>query len=276
MSKPQQSRSAEYAYEAIRAAILAGGLAPGSVVSQVRLAAELGVSRTPLREGLRRLEAEGLVTSDFNRRMVVSEVSLADLDELYAMRLTLEPLALRVSVPYLSVEEREAVRDALGQSVAALAEKDFDRFQVAHRRFHLGLTARCGDRLQRAVSDLWDQAERYRREYMTGAMHVGTLERTNDEHRLICDAAMLQDGDLAAEELTQHLLRTSLSIMRSTDGRAHPLAIMKAVPEAAHFDASLIGTHQSTVRDSATAAGAESGRRVDDASGERTQGDGQV
>src|ERR1700735_2814313 len=89
-------------YDRIRTAILHGELAPGSVMSQVVLADELGVSRTPLREALRILQSEGLVEAEPTRRVRVAPLTAKDLEQLCVMRIALESTALRISIPRLT------------------------------------------------------------------------------------------------------------------------------------------------------------------------------
>ncbi len=105
-------RSADVVHEALREAILSGGLPQGAVLSQVQLAQQFGVSRTPLREALRMLQVEGFVDSVPNRRVRVAEVSVGDLEQLYAQRIVLEALAVRLSVPYFSADDFAAMRRA--------------------------------------------------------------------------------------------------------------------------------------------------------------------
>src|SRR4051794_27986861 len=88
----------EQVYRRVREAILEGEIAPGSVMSQVALADELGVSRTPLREALRMLQSEGLVDAQTNRRVTVKPISATDLEELVVMRVALETEAVRPSI----------------------------------------------------------------------------------------------------------------------------------------------------------------------------------
>src|ERR1700732_3938430 len=98
------------AYDRVRLAILDGTLEPGRPISQVRLAGELQVSRTPLREALRLLEHEGLVESDFNRRVRAKPLTMPDLEALTAMRLTSEPLGVRLTTPTLDPERLVEIR----------------------------------------------------------------------------------------------------------------------------------------------------------------------
>ena len=104
--------------------IVRGALAPGRELSQVELARRTGVSTTPLREALRRLEAEGLVESRRNRRPRVRPFDCQDLDSVYAARVLLEPLALRLTVPRLTAGDLSALRDRLDamRRVAAQVE----------------------------------------------------------------------------------------------------------------------------------------------------------
>src|SRR4051812_49482729 len=94
----------EQVYRRVREAILEGEIAPGATMSQVALADDLGISRTPLREALRMLQTEGLVDAERNRRVRVAPLSPADLEELYVMRVALEAEAIRLAVPRLTAE----------------------------------------------------------------------------------------------------------------------------------------------------------------------------
>ncbi len=97
----ETGQNTEDVYERVRNAILDGELAAGTVMSQVALAEELGISRTPLREALRLLQGEGLIEAEPNRRVRVAPMTASDMEELCVMRVTLEAEALRLSVPLL-------------------------------------------------------------------------------------------------------------------------------------------------------------------------------
>src|SRR5947209_16972901 len=105
MTPGENGQSTEDVYARVRAAILDGELAAGAVMSQVALAEELGISRTPLREALRMLQSERLVEAEPNRRVRVAAMSPADLEELCIVRVTLEAEALRLSVPLMTSED---------------------------------------------------------------------------------------------------------------------------------------------------------------------------
>jgi DNA-binding GntR family transcriptional regulator len=225
--------STAHAYREVRAAILDGGLAPGSVFSQVQLAARLGISRTPLREALRLLQNERLVRAEARRRFRVASLDLGDLEQLYAMRLCLEPLAVRATVPLLSDVELGDLRSALEEGALALARGEAAAFRLPHRRFHLGLVAHAGERLTDTVAELWDHAERYRLMYHhTAADEMAVYTLAQSEHRAILAAAEEREEERTAALLAAHLARTALTIFASRDPGQEPRLIRDALRHA--------------------------------------------
>src|SRR5918998_502569 len=97
----------------LREQILSGELPEGAILSQVKLAERFGVNRTPLREALRMLQREGLIEAQYNRRVRVSRLSTADLEDLYAQRIVTEALGVRLTVPTLEPQDIADLRDLL-------------------------------------------------------------------------------------------------------------------------------------------------------------------
>jgi DNA-binding GntR family transcriptional regulator len=227
--------SALSAYRALRAAILSGELPPGSPVSQVKLAAAYGISRAPLREGLRLLQNEGLVTAIHNRRMRVAPLTLEDLEELYALRLLTETLAVALSVPLLTDEELERARATNDAMHASIEADDVAAADAPHREFHLGLVAQAGQRMQAQVADLWDHAERYRSTLLEGpAVRVAThVQLSAAEHDAILEAAETRDGDLCAQGIAKQLTRVGLDVMATLDPTHDPRILRIAIREVA-------------------------------------------
>src|SRR6201995_4945203 len=153
----------EQVYRRVREAILEGQIAPGTVMSQVALADDLGVSRTPLREALRMLQSEGLVEAQANRRVTVTPISATDLEELVVMRVALETEAVRLSIPRLIPEDLAALAGRLAEMAHFAEAKDYARWQAPHSAFHRGLTRPAGARLNAQLQQFSDHAERYRR-----------------------------------------------------------------------------------------------------------------
>src|SRR6478609_8207019 len=105
----------EPVYDRVRTAILNGELAPGAIMSQVSLAEELGISRTPLREALRMLQSEGLIEAEPNRRVRVAPMSPEDLEDLWIIRVTLETEALRLSMPRMTADDLARLEGSMAE-----------------------------------------------------------------------------------------------------------------------------------------------------------------
>nr|WTB09354.1 GntR family transcriptional regulator [Streptomyces antimycoticus] len=218
------------AYEHVRDAILRGELRPGTWISQVRLAADLRVSRTPLREALRRLQTEGLVQLDFNRRIRVAPLSIPDLEALYAMRLAVEPLAVLLSVPQLTAEDVSALEAALTAMETAASDGDEERATDHHCRFHFLLLSRTEDRLRTHAESMWDHSVRYLRIYHhEPGYRLALISMGRTGHQEILGAAQARDGRQASRLVAEHLARTALTVLASVAGAHDPKTIREAL-----------------------------------------------
>jgi DNA-binding GntR family transcriptional regulator len=222
--------STRHAYEQLRSRILFGELPPGTTFSQVQLATQLGVSRTPLREAVRLLQTEGLLQSEPKRRVRVAPVTTEDFEDLYTMRIALDSLAVRLTVPRLSEAELVGVGLAYLETTAAAAAGDVAAYREAHRRFHFGLFMHAGTRLERQVEDLWDHAERYRRLHLEHSGEPANVVRlVHRDHAGILEAARGGDAGLAARRMAEHLARTALVTLAHTDHRHEPARVRAAL-----------------------------------------------
>jgi DNA-binding GntR family transcriptional regulator len=217
-------------HELLRNQILHGQLPPGAVVSQAHLARDLGVSRSPIREACRWLEREGLVVSRHNHRVQVADFSLDDLEELYASRLVLEPLALTVRVSALTTSDLDEMATALEDMRHSAQQRDYDRFTVPHERFHSLLYSDTSGRLLRQISQLADHAGRYRRVYMTQTPSAWDVVMAHDTK--ILQALSRGDASAAGAELARHLAATALSIMALMDPLHDPRLLRAALHQA--------------------------------------------
>jgi len=217
------------AYEQLRRAILDCTLRPGASVSQVQLAARLDVSRTPLREAIRLLQREGLVQSDFNKRVRVMGISIRDLEALTAMRLAVEPLGVRLTVPHLDRGDLENLRQTMERLHAA---HDREPATVAHlhRSFHFGLVRHAEERLRTHIEDLWEQAERYRVLYQeadqTGGALIALAARA---HERIFEAAEQRRHELCSRRVAEHIAQTAVILVARVDGTHEPTLVRESL-----------------------------------------------
>jgi GntR family transcriptional regulator, rspAB operon transcriptional repressor len=212
-------------YGRVRSAILDGELAPGAVMSQVALAEELGISRTPLREALRMLQTERLVEAEPNRRVRVAPMTPADLEELYVIRVTLEAEAVRLSVPRMTSEQLARLEGYMAEMAHYAEAQDYRRWTMPHRQFHRALTAPAGERVNDLLGQLFDHAERYRR------LHIGhgPSAWATASHREILNACKTGDRDRSAALLASHLARTGFEVSELLDADYEPVALRAAL-----------------------------------------------
>jgi DNA-binding GntR family transcriptional regulator len=203
-----------HVYDQLRQAILEGDMRPGAVTSQMELTRDLNVGRTPLREALRMLQHEGLVVARPNRRVQVAPLSAPDAEELYVLRIALECVAIRLTVPSLTAMDIAELEGAMAQ-MDRLSEAGVVPMDKPHRAFHTRLIAGAGDRPTSLILELFDHAERYRRFY--GATAPGGYERRRAEHRQVLEAAADGDVERAAEALALHYVRTAQMIFAAVE-----------------------------------------------------------
>src|SRR3954447_3251459 len=211
-------------HDRLRDAILRGELPAGQTTSQVTLARDLDVGRTPLREALRMLQREGLVVSEPNRRVRIAQLSSSDAEELYVMRIALEAVAVRITVPRLTSTDFAELEGYMAQMDHYMRSEDRPGMRVPHRAFHDRLVHAAGERVLTTIGQLFDHGERYRLRY--GATTPERWDQRRAEHRAILDAAAASDGDLAAERLVAHYLQTVKFIFAALDP-AHDLARLR-------------------------------------------------
>jgi DNA-binding GntR family transcriptional regulator len=197
----QQFRSkSSWAYETVRGLILSGSLAAGASIDQQALAARLGISTTPLREALRRLEAEAYVLSQDHKEMrVAPPISFAAVESLYAVRLLLDPVAAKLACEVATDEQIRSVRSLLPP------ERGPSQFEylTRNREFHRAIYSACGNpALTRVLESLWDQCDRYR----VGLLeNLRMAERSRREHSQMCDLLAERDGEGLAALMYDHL-----------------------------------------------------------------------
>lgn len=196
--------------DGLRGQILRGELAPGSRIRQEDLAREFGASRLPVRDALRRLEAEGLVRLVASSGAWVERLSLAECTEAYLVRERLEPLLLGLSAPHLDAQALDRLADLAHRMEGA----DLETFLRLDREFHLlSFSAARTHSLGDLVLRLWNSTQHYRRAF---GLLVGIADSTatHAEHHLLVDALRRGQVRDAEELLAVHIRRTRVELAR--------------------------------------------------------------
>ncbi|MDF2827095.1 MAG: transcriptional regulator, GntR family [Mycobacterium sp.] len=195
----------------LRNAILRGAYPPGTRLRQEELAGQYGASRVPVREALRILESDGLVTTVANAGAWIARLSLDECAELYQVRERIEPLLLRYSLPTL--DDRQI--DHLAELAERMREtQDVERFLELDREFHLGSYADAGTSfLGPAVERLWNTTQHYRRAF-TRLLDPDSHRILHDEHHMLVTAIRDRDSDEAERVLLGHIRRTRRQLAR--------------------------------------------------------------
>ncbi len=218
----------EDVYTRLRAMLLNGEIPPGAVLSQVKLARQLEVSTTPLREAMRLLQAEGLLVAEHNRRSRVAELDPKDIDAVYASRIAVEALAIRLTVPGLSQDDLAALRQDLANMAEAGEAQDIAAWEPVHADFHRRLTDGCDEQMSRIIESIANHTERYRRSSLFGSP-VRTWEIGNQEHESIVAACEAGDAAEASVLLARHLARSALTVLAKVAPEENPVAVREAL-----------------------------------------------
>lgn len=202
----------------LKSLILEGKYPPGTRILQEDIAEKYDASRSPVREALRILESEGLVTLVANTGAWISELTLSDCEELYQIRERVEPLLLRLSIKDLSDEHLDML-----QSIQCALEKaeTIEEFLSLDREFHLLTYEGASTMLLGPMVDrLWNTTQHYRRAYSTLIALEG-FKSAHLEHELLLNAIRRRDPDDAERVLFGHIRRTRLGLEK------HPEVFLK-------------------------------------------------
>ena len=231
-SEPDGANGIAPLYTRLRTMILDGVFPPGSMLSQVKLAQSMGVSRIPLREALRMLQKEGLIEAEHNQRARVPSFDPSIVDSLYASRILLEALSLRLTVPHMDPSDVYAIEHTLAQLDEVAAHVDLDVWEGPHRRFHGLLVSHAEDSMRQWIVGYADQCEYYRRLYyrLVSKHHpTRSAEVIAAEHRSIATACIQGNAELAVYLLTRHYARTALTVLGQMTPEFDPVAVRMAL-----------------------------------------------
>lgn len=205
----------EFVGQKLREAILLGQLKPGDRLEQNEIADMLGVSRSPVREAIRTLAAEGLVDVYPHRGAVVAELSVDELEEIFLIRSMLEGMAARLATLSMTADDIAELETILGDIDHT---RDLDRWLELNRRFHHTLYQAAGrPRLFSLVENLRNTTAPYTRQFIASAEHIETAQ---EHHRTILNACADGDSMLAEEETQKHMEAVCEGVLEYIKSRA--------------------------------------------------------
>jgi DNA-binding GntR family transcriptional regulator len=229
--KLERRSVAAVAAEAIRRRILSGELGEGINLRQDALADELGTSRVPVREALRQLEAEGLVTLLPHRGAVVSPLCLDEISEIFDLRARLEPDLLAHAMPRMRPNDLTTADAILRDYERTLAAGDVHAWGQMNTWFHLALYSPSGRRRSLTmVHGLLSNADRY------GRLHLvltGSIDRAQTEHRELLRLCAIGAIEPAVQLLRRHIESTGLGLLNFLKQHQHPNECGDAAPRRA-------------------------------------------
>lgn len=199
--------AADPVYEDIRALILAGELTPGSPLRQDEIAKRFGISKIPVREALRRLEVESLVTFERNKGASVRQYSETEVLQYLDIRIALECRALELAIPNMIASD---LNDMQAHLADYAKRTEVAEWSAMNTRFHHMLYEPCGNKpLLNMISDLQGRLGQFLRVLVSTA---SGLERPTREHESILAACRAGDIDAAVECLRQHIETTQKEV----------------------------------------------------------------
>ncbi len=195
----------ELAHQHVLAALLNGDLRPGQWIRQDDLAAELGISKVPVREALQRLTAEGLVTFETNRGSAVRSLTAADAEEIYALRLAIEPMLLERSIANLSIVDLASAGLALTSTGSSIGEANWHFHRALYAGAHWDRAVTLVGRLHAAVAPY----------VVLYTQELGGSSASDKQHRKLLKLCQAAKTQRAVDLLRQHLEEASAALVAS-------------------------------------------------------------
>ena len=201
-------------YSELRQQIIDRLIPPGTNLSENLLSNQWKVSRTPIREVLRRLESEGLVTSLHYKGFVVHSISIEDVEQIYTIKMSLEGLAGRLATPFISndPEKMRTFQSLYKQMEGFVKKMDIEGYNKKNIEFHIAIWHWCGNPwLIRILDNLSSQLNRF----IVHALHVPQrMERSVKEHRKILEGFKKGNPRFVEKALTDHFKKASEDLKR--------------------------------------------------------------
>jgi DNA-binding GntR family transcriptional regulator len=203
----------EVVFESLREAIIKGLLGPGERIMEVQLAEELGVSRTPVREAIRKLELEGLVIMLPRRGAYVAGISVKDIADVFEVRAALEALAASLAAARIQDDELEELERSLVEIAEVSDSQDVHAVVARDTGFHdIIYRASKNPWLMQIISNLQDQVQRFR---LATLSRPGRTKEAVEEHKKIVEAISERNSELAAQLAREHIENAETSFLNT-------------------------------------------------------------
>jgi DNA-binding GntR family transcriptional regulator len=220
----KEASSVTELFARLREMILDGFYQPGTLLPERELARTFGVSRTPMREVLRMLQAEGLIDAGRYQRIRVTAFEPETLDALYAIRIRLETLGIAISIHRFQQHDLDEMDGLLAQMRGIHVLDDWEK---PHHRFHSLLIAYAGQNLYAIITDFAERSERFVRLY--GRIDASARSSALADHEQIVQACQERNEGEAMQRLARHLTRTALTVLAQMAPEYEPVAVRKAL-----------------------------------------------
>lgn len=209
----------QLAYETLREAIINGSLRPGQSLVVTELAEQMGLSRMPIREAMKRLEAEGFVTVTPHKVAVVTGLSPEDVAEVFIIRESLEGMAARLASQRITPENLASLRERVAQMEAEMRSGDYPMYGRLNRGFHRYICHLSGNkRLVSLLNEIWDANDRFRALFVMVPRRVAA---SLDEHQEILEVLAAREPDRAEEIMRRHVRLAGQSLLAQVQAGAN-------------------------------------------------------
>lgn len=203
----------EVVCETLRNAIVAGVLKPGERLMEIQVSEELGVSRTPVREAIRKLELEGFVVMIPRRGTYVSDLSIKDINEVFEVRTALDILAAGLAAERITADELEQMERLLVELGECIEQNDIDKIVQADSQFHdLLYSASRNKRLEGIINNLREQLTRFRSLSMS---YPGRLKEMMVEHTRMVESLGQRNVSLAKRLAGEHMANAEQTLLKN-------------------------------------------------------------
>lgn len=203
----------EVVCETLRSAIIEGVLKPGERLMEIQVSEELGVSRTPVREAIRKLELEGFVVMIPRRGTYVSDLSIKDINEVFEVRTALDVLAAGLAAERITEDELEQMERLLVLLGEYIEENDMDKIVDADSKFHdILYSASRNGRLVGIINNLREQLTRFRSLSMS---YPGRLKDMLGEHTRLVEALGRRNVSLAKRLASEHMANAEQTLLKN-------------------------------------------------------------